>query len=247
MEKPNRIVVKGAGEKLGGVGVAERLYKNDKKLRIYGHRNNGAVWAEKPIEEVKDDENIIDITEILKRLQLKVTYTNIKKVMEPLLIEKGEPLYKSIGKSKTCRGSKISKLEQKNGRACAEIEDRNSNFLKDIELIGEKGFNRISFEKLCYLQCSKHECMFWFGYKTEEEMDRAVKAEYGMTFKEAFWIYRQGGFISLRRSHWKMAESVPSMNKFLSINYLGMSDSGKKENETDSKVDKLIEAIKAVE
>lgn len=231
-----------------GIKKSVEEWKKDKSKRIYGERYHGDVWSQIGYEKIEDD-NIIDITKILKEIKKEVNQENIERIMKGLIIERGEALYENKGGGKNVRGKRYKEELRKNREACIDIEKRNSGYLKDVPIIGRgmEEFDRVAFEKLCYLQCSKMEIMFWFRCINEKEFDRAVQSEYEMTFKEAFNMYRQGGFIGLRRSQFKMAEYVPSMNKFLSINYLGMSDSGKKEQETDSKVDKLIEAIKSVE
>lgn len=248
------------GAKTGGTANAVKLYnKSEGRMKIYGSRINGEIWAEED-GLAKDDENVIDITELLSNLKMEVSKDNVRRIMEPLVIEdKGESIYEPNKGTNNRRGAKYAEFLRNNYAVNKEIEERNiglnveksekrdGQYIEEVPIIGErKGFNRIDFEKLCYLQCGKPEFLFWFGYRYEEAFDKAVKREYGMTFKEAFRMYRQGGFISLRRSHWKMGEYIPSMNKFLSINYLGMSDNGNKENETENKVDKLIEAIKNV-
>lgn len=86
------------------------------------------------------------------------------------------------------------------------------------------------FEKLCELQCTEKEIAAFFGVSTAgvgKWCRRTYWDDDGnpMNFEQVFEEKRQAGFISLRRSNWKLIKqgNVP-LNIFYSKNYLGLSD-----------------------
>lgn len=86
------------------------------------------------------------------------------------------------------------------------------------------------FEKLCELQCTEKEIAAFFGVSTAgvgKWCSRTYWDDDGnpMNFEQVFEEKRQAGFISLRRSNWKLIKqgNVP-LNIFYSKNYLGLSD-----------------------
>ena len=81
----------------------------------------------------------------------------------------------------------------------------------------------VDFEKLCFLQCSLNEMCEWLGV-TDKTLERACREHYGETFSVVFEKKRVGGLISLRRSLFKQAETIPASAIFLAKNLLGMSD-----------------------
>ena len=240
-----------------------REWRRSPELHIYGDTMSGEIWTEKDRGYIWDV-NIKDITEELRKQGKEISTDNINSYL--LSVYEGFPiprLYKGCCLGARDRYKKNPEYyEHKNryrerSREIAMIKDKKpsgkmakecSKYLKDIPRLWEsdRELNKDEFERLCYLQCTKEEICFWFGCGGNA-LQEWCKYAYGMTFKEIFEIKRQGGFLSLRRSQFIMAQNVPSVNKFLSVNYLGLSDNPKKESEENSKIDRLIEAIKGVE
>lgn len=76
------------------------------------------------------------------------------------------------------------------------------------------------FEKLCSIQCTKNEIADWFRI-CPNTLDRVIIEKYGKSYSEVYDQLRNIGKISLRRKQWQLADTNPSMAKFLGINYLG--------------------------
>lgn len=87
----------------------------------------------------------------------------------------------------------------------------------------KKEIDKIEFEKLCGLQCTKEEMCGWFGI-TDKTLESWCKRTYKKGFSEIFSEKRGKGKISLRRTQFKLAEKSPAMAIFLGKNYLGQTD-----------------------
>ena len=87
-----------------------------------------------------------------------------------------------------------------------------------------KEINKIEFEKLCLLQCTRSEFCTWFDVN-EDTLNRWCKENYdGRTFSAVFQEKRENGLISLRRTQFQLAEKSPAMAIFLGKNLLGQTD-----------------------
>lgn len=241
----------GRGNKLKGLKDAIRIAKNNIEYMIYANTYNGEVWAQKEYDF--DAPQIVNVITLLAKNSLSLCEKNIRKVVEPLLSKEHMKIYESGGYRE--EGGRCSQAKKdldiamkKRALEIALEENEGCDYLKDIPLLAKciNPLNKADFERLCALQCSKLEITYFFGC-TEQTLSEWCKSVYGMKFKDIFEIKRQGGYISLRHSHMKMAETVPMMNKFLSINYLGLSEDGGRAEEENNKIDKLIEAIKNIE
>lgn len=100
--------------------------------------------------------------------------------------------------------------------------------------------DRVQFEKLCQLQCTREEILDWFGC-TEKPLLRWCNETYGTDFKGAFAMFRGRGKIALRRAQWNMAQSNPTMAIFLGKQYLDQSD--KVEAKVHQTTDETIQAM----
>ena len=104
-----------------------------------------------------------------------------------------------------------------------------------------KEIDKIEFEKLCGLQCTKEEMCGWFDV-TDKTLESWCKRTYKKGFSEIFSEKRGKGKISLRRTQFKLAEKSPAMAIFLGKNYLGQSDKIQYEN-TDTANGQLADLI----
>lgn len=86
-----------------------------------------------------------------------------------------------------------------------------------------KELSTTEFEKLCALQCNEEEICGWFGI-TDKTLCAWCKRTYGMTFSEAFKVYRVDGKIALRRIQFRLAEHSTAMAIHLGKNLLGQTD-----------------------
>ena len=109
----------------------------------------------------------------------------------------------------------------------------------------KKEIDKIEFEKLCGLQCTKEEMCGWFGI-TDKTLESWCKRTYKKGFSEIFSEKRGKGKISLRRLQFKLAEKSPAMAIFLGKNYLGQSDKIQYENAdtNNGQLADLIEGLK---
>lgn len=105
----------------------------------------------------------------------------------------------------------------------------------------KKEIDKIEFEKLCGLQCTKEEMCGWFEV-TDKTLESWCKRTYKKGFSEIFSEKRGKGKISLRRTQFKLAEKSPAMAIFLGKNYLGQSDKIQYEN-TDTANGQLADLI----
>ena len=83
--------------------------------------------------------------------------------------------------------------------------------------------DKIQFEKLCGLQCTKDEIAGYFGC-SEDTIERWCKREYKENFAAIFAQKRISGKISLRRWQFKMAEHNVTMAIWLGKQYLGQRE-----------------------
>lgn len=79
------------------------------------------------------------------------------------------------------------------------------------------------FEKLCALQCTLVEMSGFFNC-SEDSIERWCQREYKMGFADIFRKKRSIGYISLRRSQFRMAETNPTMAIWLGKQYLGQTE-----------------------
>lgn len=87
----------------------------------------------------------------------------------------------------------------------------------------KKEFNRELFEKLCYIQCPKHEICSVLDVD-DETLNRMIKDEYTSSFSDAYKKYSDGGKMSLRRMQYKLAEKNTTMAIWLGKQLLGQRD-----------------------
>lgn len=106
-----------------------------------------------------------------------------------------------------------------------------------------KEIDRKQFENLCALQCTKQEICFFFDV-TDKTLESWCKRTYDQGFSDVFRQKRCGGFISLRRNQFKLAEKNTAMAIFLGKNYLGQSDKIEVDNTDNDQVMQFIEAMK---
>lgn len=86
--------------------------------------------------------------------------------------------------------------------------------------------------RLCYFQPTLEEVAGYFEC-SEDTIERRVKEERGMTWREFFAMYRAKGKISLRMRQYQLAKSGDrTMLKWLGQNWLGQ----KSENHTQEEV-----------
>ena len=87
-----------------------------------------------------------------------------------------------------------------------------------------KEISKTKFEEYCRLQCTEAEISSAFEV-SEDTLDRWCKRTYGEGFADTFAKKRQGGFISLRRLQYQMAEGGDkTMAIWLGKNWLGQAD-----------------------
>ena len=75
------------------------------------------------------------------------------------------------------------------------------------------------FEDLCAIQCTKLEICSWFNID-DKTLDLFCKDVYNLDFSDIFQLKRGKGLISLRRKQFQMAQSNPTMNIWLSKQFL---------------------------
>lgn len=82
---------------------------------------------------------------------------------------------------------------------------------------------KIKFEKLCAMMCTKEEIYNFFGV-SHDTLERWCKDTYGEDISDVMKQYQANGKVSLRRIQFKLAEKNPTMAIFLGKNYLGQKD-----------------------
>lgn len=105
-------------------------------------------------------------------------------------------------------------------------------------------FNKDDFVKLCELQCTLKEVAGFF-HCNEDTVQRWLKEEFGMTYTEAFEMYRTGGLVSLRRTQFQLAEKNAAVAIWLGKQHLGQKDIITYNNLDDGEDDPLTKSIKA--
>lgn len=98
-----------------------------------------------------------------------------------------------------------------------------------------KEIDKKDFEKLCGLQCSMREILFFFDV-TDKTLTDWCRRTYGMRFSEVFALKRQAGLISLRRMQFHLAEKSTAMAIFLGKNLLNQSDKDAWQRQYDEKL-----------
>ena len=87
----------------------------------------------------------------------------------------------------------------------------------------KKEFTKDLFEKLCYIQCPKHEICSILEIDNNT-LDRMISEEYNDTFSNIYKKYSDGGKMSLRRTQFKLAEKNATLSIWLGKQYLGQRD-----------------------
>lgn len=114
-----------------------------------------------------------------------------------------------------------------------------------------KQINQKQFENLCAIQCTQEEICSILDC-ADKTLQRWCRDTYGAPFKQVYKDLRSLGNASLRRTQWKMAETIPTMAIWLGKQYLKQEESAQlmeirqkelelKEKELELKA-KLIEA-----
>lgn len=79
------------------------------------------------------------------------------------------------------------------------------------------------FEELCKIQCTASEICSVLGV-TDKTLYSWCKRTYKKPFSVVFREKREGGFASLRRTQFALAQENAAMAIFLGKNYLGQTD-----------------------
>ena len=87
-----------------------------------------------------------------------------------------------------------------------------------------KEIDQKQFEAMCGYQCTLEEICGILGVE-DDTLNKWCKETYGCTFSEVFREKRSMGCMSLRRAHFKLAQTNATMAIFLGKNYLGQKDS----------------------
>ena len=103
-----------------------------------------------------------------------------------------------------------------------------------------KDIDKEIFENLCSIQCTMNEILAVLGI-SDKTLSAWCRRTYGKPFSEVFAIKRQAGFVSLRRTQFRMAEKSAAMAIFLGKNYLGQSDKDEWQRRQDERVLELKE------
>lgn len=83
--------------------------------------------------------------------------------------------------------------------------------------------DRVEFEKLCALHCTKEEIASFFDC-SEDTIERWCKKEYKECFAVVFKQKRGTGRISLRRAQYTMALTNPTVAIWLGKQWLGQTE-----------------------
>jgi len=113
--------------------------------------------------------------------------------------------------------------------------------------------DRNFFETLCGCMCTKLTICHYMKI-TDKTLDRLLKDNYGIGFSEAYKRYIAKGIVSLRQAQFKMAMTNPTMNIWLSKQFLGQKDkqeidhniNNKYENMSDEELKVLYDRLKGV-
>ena len=104
----------------------------------------------------------------------------------------------------------------------------------------KKEIDKELFEKLCAIQCTMSEIQVFFDV-SDKTLTGWCKRTYGKSFSDIFTEKRKLGFVSLRRTQFRMAEKSPAMAIFLGKNYLGQKDKDDWQRQQDEKALELKE------
>lgn len=108
-----------------------------------------------------------------------------------------------------------------------------------------KEIDKVGFEKLCGLHCTKNEIAGFFDV-SEDTIERFCKREYKEGFAAIYAKKSALGKISLRRAQFKLAEKSAVMAIFLGKNYLGQRDNFEEQDNTAlEKLDEILEETHA--
>lgn len=106
----------------------------------------------------------------------------------------------------------------------------------------KKEIDKLQFENLCALQCTKLEICSFFDI-SDKTLDHWCSRTYGRSFSDVYKIKRGKGNISLRRSQFKLAEKSAYMAVWLGKQYLKQNE--KVVNETEDKEeDELTKSLR---
>ncbi len=104
--------------------------------------------------------------------------------------------------------------------------------------------DKVQFEKLCGLVCTKGEIAGFFNC-SEDTIDRYCQREYGETFSVVLERYSYQSKINLRRNQFKLAEKNAAMAIFLGKNYLGQRDVPiDEDSSTMDKLDEILQGLR---
>lgn len=87
----------------------------------------------------------------------------------------------------------------------------------------KKEINQQTFEKLCFIQCTKFEICSVLD-TTDKTLEEWCKTTYRMGFSEIFAIKKGNGKVSLRRIQFQLAQKNVSMAIWLGKQWLGQTD-----------------------
>ena len=104
----------------------------------------------------------------------------------------------------------------------------------------QKEIDQKIFENLCSIQCTMQEILAVLDI-SDKTLSSWCRRTYGKSFSEIFSIKRQLGFISLRRTQFKLAEKSAAMAIFLGKQYLGQTDKDDWQRKQDEKLLELKE------
>lgn len=104
----------------------------------------------------------------------------------------------------------------------------------------KKNIDQKIFENLCGIQCTMKEICAVLDVD-DMTLSKWCKNTYGKKFSEVFAEKRCSGFISLRRTQFRLAEKSPAMAIFLGKNYLGQLDKDEWQRRHDEKLLELKE------
>ena len=93
--------------------------------------------------------------------------------------------------------------------------------------------DKVQFEKLCALQCTRKEIQYVFGV-AERTLNGWCRRTYGKCFREVFEEQSVKGKIALRRYQFQQAKKSTAMAIFLGKNWLGQSDKIEQTQHIDS-------------
>lgn len=87
-----------------------------------------------------------------------------------------------------------------------------------------KQINQKQFENLCAIQCTQEEICSILDC-ADKTLQRWCRDTYKAPFKQVYKDLRSLGNASLRRTQWKMAETIPTMAIWLGKQYLKQEES----------------------